>query len=222
VWDWPTMPGTFGFPDGKQEIYTTCMDIDVVGDTGIVPASKAQINYAQGQPYDIAAVADQMSDLANPTAVTGSTIAFSASATGPAAGGASEASISAATASDTGVPGFLSIHTGSVAGPGLETQTFTVVPIGVTGSPQVTGAPNAVGNAQQVATFTEYESITQTLLQTVYVTKYTKRDAEPVATSAPSPTTSTDHSAFRLRARNPFVLLGWMSGSSEAQTTQTS
>ncbi|KAJ9616871.1 hypothetical protein H2200_000591 [Cladophialophora chaetospira] len=208
VWDWPTMPGTFGFPDGKQEIYTTCMDIDIVGDSGIVPVSKAQVSYAQ-QPYDIAAVADQMSDLSNPTAVTGqtipfssvpttfltrtassttstsssltsstptgSTIAFSASATGPAAGGASEASVSAATATDTGVPGFLSVHTGSVAGPGLETQTFSVIPIGVTDSPQVTGTPNAVGNAQQVATFTEYESVTQTVYQTQYVTKYTKR-----------------------------------------------
>ncbi|KIW70587.1 hypothetical protein PV04_02843 [Phialophora macrospora] len=243
VWDWPTMPGTFGFPNGKQEIYTTCMDIDIVGDSGIVPVSKAQVNFAQGQPYDIAAVADQMSDIANPTAVTGSTIAFSASATGPVAGGASEASISAATASDTAIPAFLSVHTGSTNGPGLETQTFTVIPIGVTAAdsaqptgdadgngrggrggdnngPQVTGAPNAVGNAQQVATFTEYESVTQTLLQTVYVTKYTKRNADPAATPAPAPA-STDHAAFRLRARNPFVLLGWMSAE-DAKTTSPS
>ncbi|EXJ62251.1 hypothetical protein A1O7_02684 [Cladophialophora yegresii CBS 114405] len=277
VWDWPTMPGTPGFPNGKQEIYTTCMDIDIVGDSGIVPVSKAQVNFAQGQPYDLAAVPEQMSDLANPTAVTGqtipfsnvptslltrriaspttttplltsssptgSTIAFSASATGPAAGAASEASIFAATASDTSVPGFLSVHTGSTAGPGLETQTFTVIPIGVStadssqptggadgngrggrggdnnsasshlpafmksllewfkkasansrdsSGPQVTGAPNAVGNAQQVATFTEYESVTQTLLQTVYVTKYTKRDAGESSPTAP--TVSSDGS----------------------------
>jgi hypothetical protein len=166
VWDWPTLPGTPGFPDGKQEIYTTCMDVDIVGDTGIAPVSESQVNFIQGQAYDYAAVPDQFSDLANPTAVTGetipfagvptgysmqstlsqtstsssltslsstgSTIPFSASATGPVAGGASEASVSAATATDTGVPAFLSIHTGSTAGPGLETQTFTVIPISVT------------------------------------------------------------------------------------------
>ena len=268
VWDWPTLPGTAGFPNGKQEIYTTCMDVDIVGDTGTVPVSKAQVNFAQGQPYDFAAVPDQMSDLANPTAVTGqtipfanvpttsstqpsswspttslltsslptgSTIAFSASATGPAAGvGASKASVSTATTSNTGLPDFLSVHTGSIGGPGLETQTFTVIPISVTATdssqptgdangngrggpggnsngtssllsqtienvsadsnstagPQVTAAPNNVGNAQAVATFTEYESITQTLMQTVYVTQYTKRDAGEsnfaTATSAPS------------------------------------
>ncbi|OAP65145.1 hypothetical protein AYL99_01117 [Fonsecaea erecta] len=131
VWDWPTLPGTAGFPDGKQEIYTTCMDVDIVDDTGDDTVSKAQVDYAQGQPLDNAAVSAQMTDLANPTAVTGSTIAFSASATGPVSGGASEASVSAATASDTGVPAFLSVHVGSTAGPGIETQTFSVIPIGV-------------------------------------------------------------------------------------------
>lgn len=30
VWDWSTAPGTPGVPDGKPEIYTTCMDIDIV------------------------------------------------------------------------------------------------------------------------------------------------------------------------------------------------
>ncbi|OCT50298.1 hypothetical protein CLCR_06751 [Cladophialophora carrionii] len=313
VWDWPTMPGTPGFPNGKQEIYTTCMDIDIVGDSGIVPVSKAQVNFAQGQPYDLAAVPDQMSDIANPTAVTGetipfsnvvttflartvsspttttpsltvssptgSTIAFSASATGPAAGGASEASIFAATASDTAIPGFLSVHTGSTAGPGLETQTFTVIPIGVTADssqptgdangngrggrggdsnsmwsllpafiksrlkwfkkasanslnssgPQVTGAPNAVANAQQVATFTEYESVTETLLQTVYVTKYTKRDASESYPAAPtvasdgfsSPATSP-FSRTRPWANLNFTRSGgpppWLSGDSALRT----
>ncbi|KIY02048.1 uncharacterized protein Z520_02186 [Fonsecaea multimorphosa CBS 102226] len=234
VWDWPTLPGTAGFPDGKQEIYTTCMDVDIVDNSGEDTVSEAQVDYAQGQPLDNAAVSAQMTDLANPTAVTGqtipftnspttfltqtvsptpttpvltssytgSTIAFSASATGPVSGGASEASVSAATASETGVPAFLSVHVGSTAGPGIETQTFTVSPIGVfttttsdgtqaqqTGGsgggrggdninnqPQVTAAPNVAGNVV-VATFTEYESVTETVFQTVYQTQYTKRNA---------------------------------------------
>lgn len=30
VWDWPTAPGTPGFPNGKDEIYTTCIDVNIV------------------------------------------------------------------------------------------------------------------------------------------------------------------------------------------------
>ncbi|KAJ4516192.1 hypothetical protein HRR83_005496 [Exophiala dermatitidis] len=270
VWDWPTMPGTPGFPNGKQEIYTTCMDIDIVSDDGVGTVSKAQAAFAQGQAVDNAAVADEFSDIANPTAVTGSTIPFSASATGPVPGGASEASVVAATSSETGIPAFLTVHTGSTAGPGAETQSFTVIPIGVsttaaqasasatgaqssqqTGSsgqgrggrggtgngrggndagPQVTSAPNADA---AVATFTEYESITETVFQTVYNTRYTKRDdSAPAPTVAPvlpraaepeeeNSRVSTDHSAFRLRARNPFVWLGWTLSSSDAMATAT-
>jgi len=229
VWDWPTMPGTAGFPDGKQEIYTTCMDVDIVDDIGVESFSQASVSYAAGQPLDNAAVSAELADIANPTAVTGSTIPFSASATGPVAGGASEASVSAATETSTGIPGFLSVHTGSTAGPGLETQTFSVIPIAITDAPQAAPTGNSGGrggngngrggngNANAnvvVATATEYESVTQTILQTVYMTKYTKRDE---ATAAPAPA-STAHAAFKLRARNPFV---WIWGSTSAEATPT-
>jgi hypothetical protein len=30
VWDWPTASGTSHVPTEKPEIYTTCMDIDIV------------------------------------------------------------------------------------------------------------------------------------------------------------------------------------------------
>lgn len=30
VWQWPTEPGTPGLPDGKDEYYTTCSDLDIV------------------------------------------------------------------------------------------------------------------------------------------------------------------------------------------------
>ncbi|EXJ90129.1 hypothetical protein A1O3_03198 [Capronia epimyces CBS 606.96] len=276
VWDWPTLPGTAGFPNGKQEIYTTCLDIDIVDNNGAGTVSNAQANFVQGQAVDNAAIAGQFSDIANPTAVTGqsipftsipiprtskpalqnstqpltsyigSTIPFSASATGPAVGGASEASAVAATQTDTGVPAFLTVHTGSTAGPGVETQSFTVIPIGVSTpdaqptpgqgrgghggdnnagesdlesilssvvsllnsmgdhtGPQVTPVPNA--NAA-VATFTEYHSVTETVFQTVYNTRYTKRDGKPnpsIFASAPSvfPTGSRgrpDYPASRL------------------------
>lgn len=237
VWDWPTLPGTAGFPNGKQEIYTTCMDVDVVDNAGLETFSNAAASYLQGQPLDHAAVASELSDIANPTAVTGqsipftgiatppssvpvptttesltlcgvgSIIAFGASATGPVPGGASEASVSAATETDTGVPAFLSVHTGSTAGPGIETQSFSVIPISITATeasqPQQTngfgrgggsfgnGGGDGRGNANAaVATYTEYESVTQTVYQTVYQTRYTKRDGESFSMCDPFPSVS--------------------------------
>lgn len=175
VWDWPTLPGTPGFPEGKQEIYTTCMDIDITSDFNVETMSKSQGSAWIDQPVDQAGIKAQMLDIANPFAVTGqtipfsatptfsqpapssssqvltssstgSTIAFSASATGPVAGAASDASVSFATHTSTGEPDFLSVHTGSTAGPGIETQTFTVQPIAETAAPgQGQGPPNGGG-----------------------------------------------------------------------------
>lgn len=310
VWDWPTLPGTSGFPNGKQEIYTTCMDVDIV-DSGSSSSSseafsKEQVSFDAGQPLDNAAVSAELQDISNPTAVTGkilipfaasvnassssqqqltfsgtgSTIPFSASATGPVPGGASEASAVAATSTETGVPAFLSVHTNSVTGPGVETQTFSVVPISVTftttttpdsgatvtaaaaattaaaqtqqtghsggSSAQTTSGSSGSGHgsggngsgqgsrfgngtssfdgnddnapadaAVAVATFTDYQSITQTVFETVYQTKYTKR-AEgqfslPVFTSLAQSLTSTPEPAPTAApaahiARSPFVI----------------
>lgn len=280
VWDWPTLPGGDpNLPNGKQEIYTTCMDVDIVDNVGIEPYSKGQANYVSGQGYDMAAASSQFMEVTNPTAVTGmtlpftdvptpssmavvptsiarqplthnrtgSTIPFGASATGPVPGGASEASVSAATAVTTGIPDFLTVHTGSTAGPGLETQTFSAVPMAATDTP---GAPvptgnsgsgqgfgggrggggngfggkgNGNGNGQfQVATETEWESVTQTVLQTVYMTKYTKRDqgesyAFPTAQPS-SPTSSLDHGSGHGEMRfapQRFNATGRGSGSAE-------
>ncbi|KAJ9664141.1 hypothetical protein H2198_000359 [Neophaeococcomyces mojaviensis] len=84
VWDWPTMPGTAGFPNGKQEIYTTCMDVDVVAGTGA--QNKAVANsFVKGQDLNNAAIAAQLNDIANPTAVVGKSIAFSAASGVPSA-----------------------------------------------------------------------------------------------------------------------------------------
>lgn len=177
VWDWPTLPGTPGFPEGKQEIYTTCMDVDIVSNVGVEAWSKALAGAWQDQPVDDAAIKVQMADIDNPAAVTGqtipfsatptfsqpapssssevltssstgSTIAFSASATGPAAGAASDASVSFATQVSTGEPGFLTVHTGSTAGPGVETQTFTVQPIAETAPPQHGGGGGGGGGGR--------------------------------------------------------------------------
>jgi hypothetical protein len=39
VWQWPTSPGTPGVPDGKDEYYTTCSDVDVIPHIDHVEAS---------------------------------------------------------------------------------------------------------------------------------------------------------------------------------------
>ena len=167
VWDWPTMPGTAGFPDGKQEIYTTCMDIDIVDSSSVEPVSKGSVNYQQGQDLNNAAISSQMADITNPTAVTGKfiplsnaptsltssaeTIAFSTSAAGPATGQAATESASAAQPGATSAdPDFLSVHTTSTPGAaGLETQTFSVIPIGGASPTTVPGGFTTPGAAPQ-------------------------------------------------------------------------
>ena len=169
VWDWPTMPGTPGLEAGKQEIYTTCMDIDIVDSSSIGSVSKGVVNYQQGQDLNFAGISSQLADIANPTAVVGESIpfpnaptptaqsasasgtltessslgesiAFTAVATGPASGVAASESTSP---SSTDVSAFLSIHTISTSGaPGL--QTFSVIPVGastVNTGAQPTGQP---------------------------------------------------------------------------------
>lgn len=91
VWDWPTLPGTPGFPEGKQEIYTTCMDIDVTagsqeGNTGASSGSQSNVaanNFIVGQNFASAGVKSELAVVANPTAVTGQFIPFSSASGTP-------------------------------------------------------------------------------------------------------------------------------------------
>ncbi|KAJ5132247.1 hypothetical protein N7448_006405 [Penicillium atrosanguineum] len=62
VWDWPTAPGVDPtYPQGKKEIYTTCMDIDVTGTT--TSHSQEQDSYATDQNLDSAAIPSEFADL---------------------------------------------------------------------------------------------------------------------------------------------------------------
>ncbi|KAJ5095684.1 hypothetical protein NUU61_005040 [Penicillium alfredii] len=63
VWDWPTAPGADpSYPQGKKEIYTTCMDVDVV-DTA---ANRVKVagGYASDQDINNAAIYAQFAELA--------------------------------------------------------------------------------------------------------------------------------------------------------------
>ena len=57
VWDWPTAPGTAGFPNGKNETYTTCMDISISSGSG----SSQSIDFIQNQDLNSAAIQSELS-----------------------------------------------------------------------------------------------------------------------------------------------------------------
>lgn len=62
VWNWPTTPGVDPtYPHGKQEIYTTCMDIDVVN--GAPSHVQAHDHFVAGQSLNEAAVPAEFVDL---------------------------------------------------------------------------------------------------------------------------------------------------------------
>jgi hypothetical protein len=57
VWDWPTAPGTVGFPNGKNETYTTCMDISISSGSG----SSQTIDFVENQDLNSAAIQSELS-----------------------------------------------------------------------------------------------------------------------------------------------------------------
>jgi hypothetical protein len=63
VWDWPTLPGVDPtYPQGKTEIYTTCMDVDVVASTS-QKVGNTQEEYATGQDLNKAAIPSEFDNL---------------------------------------------------------------------------------------------------------------------------------------------------------------
>ena len=59
VWDWPTAPGVCqNVPNGKQELYTTCMDVDIVFGDGI--SDMANSGFIAGQDLNSAAVSSEL------------------------------------------------------------------------------------------------------------------------------------------------------------------
>lgn len=79
VWDWPTVPGKDpSLPNGKKEIYTTCIDVDVVSQPKVNMQVKA--GYIQDQPLDNAAIPSQFAELLGSPPSAGSSTVSSAMA----------------------------------------------------------------------------------------------------------------------------------------------
>jgi hypothetical protein len=79
VWDWPTLPGTKGFPNGLNETYTSCMDITIKPGSGTSKAVNG-VQFAQGQDLNSAAIE---SELSNPFIVSATAAAGSSAAKTP-------------------------------------------------------------------------------------------------------------------------------------------
>ncbi|KAL2857127.1 hypothetical protein BJY01DRAFT_242521 [Aspergillus pseudoustus] len=64
VWDWPTEAGVDpNLPNGKQEIYTTCMDVDV--GAASVHQSRVAVAYDHDQSLNRASMPDQFAEIYN-------------------------------------------------------------------------------------------------------------------------------------------------------------
>ncbi|KAL6237376.1 hypothetical protein BDW75DRAFT_81945 [Aspergillus navahoensis] len=62
VWDWPTAAGIDpGLPNGKQEIYTTCMDVDVVDRSDSRTSKDAK--YSHNQSLNGASIPEQFNEI---------------------------------------------------------------------------------------------------------------------------------------------------------------
>ncbi|KAM5449856.1 hypothetical protein MaudCBS49596_004618 [Microsporum audouinii] len=66
VWDWPTAPGVDpNLPRGKTEIYTSCMDIDIIASRNGTN-KEPNIHYVDGQPLNRAAFSSLLANLGQP------------------------------------------------------------------------------------------------------------------------------------------------------------
>lgn len=66
VWDWPTAPRADpALPQGKAEIYTTCMDVDVDDEVAnhVQTYMRVPVGYAQGQDLNRASIPSQFAEI---------------------------------------------------------------------------------------------------------------------------------------------------------------
>ncbi|KAJ5550916.1 hypothetical protein N7535_001146 [Penicillium sp. DV-2018c] len=92
VWDWPTLPGADpNYPQGKVEIYTTCMDVDVTAKTNSTIKQAVKAGYVPDQDLNNAAIPDRFATLGNAQSsprLTAPTTFVTLAAVAPAATGA--------------------------------------------------------------------------------------------------------------------------------------
>jgi hypothetical protein len=105
VWTWPTAPSVDpGLPAGKNETYTTCMDVSPDSAAPNFSQKMADQGFVQGQPIENAAVPAQFAKLGDAPAVAGSSASAPAPALSAQAPSAPAPSASASSASAPAPP----------------------------------------------------------------------------------------------------------------------
>jgi hypothetical protein len=180
VWDWPTAAGTAGVPDGKPEIYTTCMDITLSGSTDNVVSSSNPVSFIEGQDLNIVAIA---SELTVQFDVTGSsTVDTYTTATSGASSAADTNAAASTTSTQTSVKATRSAAASSANEGGVFVGSSLVAPSVATGIV-----------ATETVTVTD---TTQAAKVTVTVTKTASASAKATSSSSSS-SSSASHPAVQ-------------------------
>ena len=201
VWDWPTAPGVDpGLPGGKQELYSTCMDVDIIASNGAT--NMASSGFVTGQDLNSAAIPSEFAELNNPTAVAapsepavsngapGTGVAPTSQSAQPPQGtfatSANVAASSQAASSSFGGNGgghfsrtqtTFAVVTNSAGGeeprPEMTSSTLTTSP-----APGQAGPSQAIVPGASTDTVTQYASVTQTVFHTIYPSGVNKRSCK--------------------------------------------
>ena len=104
VWDWPTLPGKDpSTPDGKQELYTTCMDVDITGSDGQGKAN-VQAKYDESQSLNTASIPEQFDEIYSSDPDSSADSGSGSSAGSSAAAGSSSGAASSGVSSSAAAP----------------------------------------------------------------------------------------------------------------------
>ncbi len=226
VWEWPTAAGIDpGLPEGKNETYTSCIDVDLEKSAGDFPQKVASSGFVQDQPVENAAVPDQFSKLGEQPAASGPTDSAPPSsapaASAPATSAPAPVTSASSAASDSADPGASSTATSApttispIPGPGASASASSVVPSASTSSAETVlttilpipgpDAPSTTPPAAATSTQAVPSISVQTLISSVVTTDRvtTTEFVTLPATAAPTPSV-----APKIRGRNPIFHLG--------------
>lgn len=227
VWEWPTAEGIDpGLPKGKNETYTSCMDVDLDKSAVDVSQKVASSGFVQDQPVENAAVPDQFSKLGEQPAATGSTDSAPPSSTPstsapvpgtPASSGTPGSSDLVAPSTAALAPTTISPIPGpsasassnlatsassvvlSASMSSFEAIPTTILPIPGPDAPSTT--PSAAATSSQAASSISMQTLITSIITTERVT--TTEFVTLPATAAPTPGV-----APKIRGRNPIFSLG--------------
>ncbi|MCJ1383450.1 hypothetical protein MMC17_006564 [Xylographa soralifera] len=197
VWDWPTAAGVDpSLPSGKEEIYTSCMDIDVIA-AGSSTTQNDASSYISGQPINNAAIPSYVSVLD-----AGSNFLASIPV-GASAGLATESNAPAAASPTTSSTSNTAVAQGSPA-TSAGNSFITVYPITTLMTTVLMSGTTVANTPQSIVSGTVSLSAdinasipqsTVTVTPTVYVTASVSAASTPAASAASLPASMATASA---------------------------